>query len=246
MLLENKIALITAAGQGIGRATAELFVKQGAKVYALDLNADTLNDLKAEYPTIETAVLDATNAEAIDNFVKSLDRVDILFNCVGFVHHGSILDCDYDAWKKSFAINVDSMYLLTKAVLPLMLKHNYGSIINMSSVASSVKGAPNRFVYGTTKAAVIGFTKAIAADFVKDGIRCNAICPGTVQSPSLNDRIKAQGGDEAEVRAQFVSRQPMGRVGTAEEIAQCALYLGSTASSYTTGTIQVIDGGWSN
>ena len=246
MLLNNKIAVVTAAGQGIGRATAELFAQQGATVFALDLNTDALTDLQQQHPSITPVTLDATNEQAIKKFTDSLKQVDILFNCVGFVHHGTILDCDYQDWKKSFAINIDSMYLLTKAILPLMLAHNNGSIINMSSVASSVKGAPNRFVYGTTKAAVIGFTKAIAADFVANGIRCNAICPGTVQSPSLNERIKAQGGDENEVRANFVARQPMGRVGTAEEIAQCALYLASDASSYSTGTIQIIDGGWSN
>ena len=244
--LANKTALITAAGQGIGRATALAFAAQGAKVIATDINADALARLASEHDNIATHILDVTDPSAIEALAKSTGAIDVLFNCAGYVHHGTILDCDDKAWDFSFDLNVKAMFHMIKAFLPAMLTTGKGSIINMSSAASSIKGVPNRFVYGASKAAVIGLTKAVAADFVGQGIRCNAICPGTVQSPSLDDRIKAQGGDEQAVRQAFIARQPMGRVGTAEEIAALALYLGSEESGFTTGTTQVIDGCWSN
>ena len=244
--LANKTALVTAAGQGIGRASALAFAAQGAKVIATDINAEALANLASEHEHITTQVLDVTDPSAIEALAKSVGAMDVLFNCAGYVHHGTILDCDDKAWDFSFDLNVKAMFHMIKAFLPAMLTAGKGSIINMSSAASSVKGVPNRFVYGASKAAVIGLTKAVAADFVGQGIRCNAICPGTVQSPSLDDRIKAQGGDEHAVRQAFIARQPMGRVGTAEEIAALAVYLGSEESGFTTGTTQVIDGGWSN
>lgn len=244
--LANKTALITAAGQGIGRATALVFATQGAKVIATDINAEALANVARDHDNIATQVLDVTDPSAIKAFAKSTGVIDVLFNCAGYVHHGTILECDDKAWDFSFDLNVKAMFHMIKAVLPSMLTVGKGSIINMSSAASSVKGVPNRFVYGASKAAVIGLTKAVAADFVSQGIRCNAICPGTVQSPSLDNRIKAQGGDEQAVRKAFIARQPMGRVGTAEEIAALAVYLGSDESGFTTGTTQVIDGGWSN
>jgi len=244
--LANKTALVTAAGQGIGRASALAFATQGAKVIATDINTDALSSLASEHNHITTHVLDVTDPSAIEALAKSTGAIDVLFNCAGYVHHGTILDCDEKAWDFSFDLNVKAMFHMIKAFLPAMLTAGKGSIINMSSAASSVKGVPNRFVYGASKAAVIGLTKAVAADFVGQGIRCNAICPGTVQSPSLDDRIKAQGSDERAVRQAFIARQPMGRVGTAEEIAALAVYLGSEESGFTTGTTQVIDGGWSN
>jgi 2-dehydro-3-deoxy-L-fuconate 4-dehydrogenase len=239
--LADKIAVITAAGQGIGRATAELFAAEGATVFAADINEQTLATLAGCRP----AVLDVTDRAAVEAFARDAGRVDVLFNCAGFVHDGSILDCDEADWDASFALNVKSMYRLIRAFLPGMIAGGGGSIINMSSVASSVIGVPRRFVYGTTKAAVIGLTKSIAADFVAQGIRCNAICPGTVQSPSLDERLAAS-GDLAAARAAFVARQPMGRLGTPGEIAELALYLASDASAFTTGQCHVIDGGWSN
>mgnify|MGYP000865975283 CR=1 FL=1 len=246
MRLQGKRALITAAAQGIGRATAEAFVAEGAQVIATDLNPYALGSLQG----VQTRVLDVTRPEAITALAAELGRIDVLFNCAGYVHHGSILDADEAAWAFSYELNVSSMFRMIRAFLPGMLEAGHGSIINMSSVASSIKGAPNRCVYGTTKAAVIGLTKAVAADYVARGIRCNAICPGTVQSPSLDQRIAAQakleGRSEAEVRAAFVGRQPMGRVAEAREIAQLAVYLASDESAFTTGTAQVIDGGWSN
>jgi len=245
MRLHGKRAFITAAGQGIGRATAELFAREGAAVIATDVNAATLETLTG----CTTRVLDVLSQEAITQAVADAGRIDILFNCAGYVHQGSILDCDDRAWQFSFDLNVTAMFRLIRAVLPDMLSAGGGSIVNMASVASSIKGAPNRAAYGASKAAVLGLTKSIAADYVAQGIRCNAICPGTVQSPSLDDRIKAQaaagGITEDEARAGFVRRQPMGRVGTVEEIASLALYLASDESSYTTGTAQIIDGGWS-
>lgn len=232
--LSGKIALITAAGQGIGKATAERFKKEGATVISTDLNAAT-----------GVEQLDVTSAVAIDSLIDRHDEIDILFNCAGFVHTGSIMECTEEDWDFSFELNVKSMYRLCRAVLPKMLSKGGGSIINMSSVASSVIGAPNRFVYGASKAAVIGLTKAIAADYAKDSIRCNAICPGTVQSPSLEDRL-ASTGDYATAREQFIARQPLGRIGEPEEIANLATYLGSDESAFTTGQIHIIDGGWSN
>lgn len=247
--LQGRHCLVTAAGQGIGRATALAFAAEGARVTATDIDERLLAEL-AGVLGVATARLDVTDAAQVDALVARLDAVDVLFNGAGFVHAGTILDCDDAAWDFSFELNVRSMYRLMRAVLPGMRTRRRGSIVNMASVASSLKGAPNRFVYGATKAAVIGMTKAVAADFVADGIRCNAICPGTVESPSLRQRIAAQareqGRSEAEVEAAFVARQPMGRIGRAEEIAALAVYLASDESGFTTGTAQVIDGGWSN
>jgi 2-keto-3-deoxy-L-fuconate dehydrogenase len=243
--LKGKTALITAAGQGIGRATALLFAKVGATVLATDINEDALKNLKSEMPSIMIHSLDVMNPEAIIALSREINQLDILFNCAGYVHHGSILDCNDEDWDFSFNLNVKSMYRMTKAFLPIMLEKQNGSIINMSSVASSIKGVANRFSYGATKAAVIGLTKSIAADFVGQGIRCNAICPGTVQTPSLDERIAAQ-GDVETVRKSFIQRQPIGRLGSVEEIAFLALYLASDEASYTTGAIHIIDGGWSN
>ena len=215
--LEGKKILVTAAGQGIGKATAIAFQKEGAHVTATDLNDKTLADLNKEYPEIKVQRLDSTDNNAILEFTKTLDRVDVLFNAVGFVHHGTILECDEKDWDFSSNVNVKSMYFMCKAILPLMIKQNGGSIINISSCASSFKGFPNRFVYGTTKGAVIGLTKAIAADFVKQNIRCNSIAPGTVFSPSWQDRVN-QSPDPVQAKKDFIARQPMGRLGTAEEI----------------------------
>jgi len=244
--LTGKVALITAAGNGIGRATALRFAQEGAQVIATDIQTEALQGLEG----CATRQLDVTDSAAITALAEEIGTVDVLFNCAGFVDSGTILDCSRQAWDKSFAINVTSMYELCRAVLPGMLARGAGSIINMSSVASSIKGAPNRFVYGATKAAVIGLTKAIAADFVTQGIRCNAICPGTVESPSLRGRIQEQAQAQRvavdQVRDAFIARQPMGRLGSPEEIAALALYLASDESSFTTGTTHVIDGGWAN
>ncbi|KTT02951.1 oxidoreductase [Pseudomonas oryzihabitans] len=245
MRLDGKRALITAAGQGIGLASARLFAEAGAEVIATDIRLDALYDL----PGIEARVLDVTSPPAIEALQASLGSVDILFNCAGYVHSGTILDCDESAWQRSFDLNVTAMYRLIRAFLPAMIERGGGSIINMASVASSVKAVPERLAYTASKAAVIGLTKAIAIDHVRQGIRCNAICPGTVDSPSLQQRIVAAAQAEnlplEDVRARFIARQPMGRFGQAEEIAQLALYLASDASLYTTGTVQVIDGGMS-
>lgn len=236
--LAGKKALVTAAGQGIGRAAAELFAREGAEVIATDINADTLATLKG----ISTNILNVTDGDAIKALAAEIGTVDVLFNCAGFVHNGTILECDEDAWTFSNELNVKAMYRMIRAYLPGMIEAGGGSIINMSSVSSSVKGVPNRFVYGTTKAAVIGMTKAVAADFVTKKVRCNAICPGTVETPSLDQRLHDQ-GDYEKARKAFVARQPLGRLGTADEIAALALYLASDESGYTTGTINVIDGG---
>ena len=244
--LAGKHALVTAAGAGIGRATALAFAKAGATVFATDIDDASLSTLAAEHDAIVTRVLDVTDPAAIDALVGSLDRVDVLFNCAGYVHAGTILDTDAASWRRSFSINVDSMFHLCRAVLPGMLQRGSGSIVNMSSVASSIKGVPNRFAYGTTKAAVIGLTRSIAADYVARGIRCNAICPGTVKTPSLAERVRALGGDEEAAWQSFTSRQPMSRLGDPAEIAALALYLASDESSFTTGTTHVVDGGWSN
>lgn len=244
--LAGKTAVITAAAQGIGRATAELFIAEGAKVIATDINDALLADLKG----CEVRRLDVLDTHAIAALAKALGPIDILFNCAGYVHDGNILKCDRPAWDFSFALNVTSTYEMCQAFLPGMLERGRGSIVNMASAASSVKGVPNRFVYGATKAAVIGITKSIAADFVAQGIRCNAICPGTIESPSLQGRITAQadksGKTVDQVRQDFVARQPIGRVGRAQEVAALALYLASDESAFTTGTAQIIDGGWSN
>jgi len=243
--LKNKRTLITAAGQGIGLATALAFANEGAEVVATDINPDTLNSLSNENPRIETRLLDVTKPEEIQQAAEETGPLDVLFNCAGFVHHGTILDCEENDWEFSFNLNVRSMYRMIRAFLPAMLEAGGGNIINMSSVASSVMGLPNRFVYGASKAAVIGLTKSVAKDYIKQGIRCNAICPGTVESPSLQERIKAQGGNPEEVRAAFIARQPIGRIGTPEEIAAIALYLASDESAYTTGVAFSIDGGMS-
>jgi 2-keto-3-deoxy-L-fuconate dehydrogenase len=243
--LAHKVALVTAAGNGIGRATAAMFAREGAKVYATDIDEVALSTI----PNVTPFRLDVTSREAIQAAAAAIGTIDILFNCAGFVHAGTILESSETELEFAFNLNVRSMYLLICAFLPGMLSRGGGSIINMSSVASSVTGVPNRFVYSLTKAAVIGLTKAVATDFVGRGIRCNAICPGTVQTPSLDGRIRASaassGRTEEAIRAEFVARQPMGRLGEAEEIASLATYLASDESSYTTGQIHVIDGGWS-
>ena len=255
--LAGKTAFVTAAGQGIGRATAEAFVREGARVIATDINEDLLADL-ARATRCETRRLDVTDASAVLAATIEAGRksaVNVLFNGAGYVHAGTILECDEVAFDFSFDLNVRAMYRLIRALLPPMLASveqgkGGGSIINVASAASSIKGVPNRFVYTATKAAVIGMTKAIAADFITKQIRCNAICPGTVESPSLRQRISAQaeasGQTLAQVEAAFVARQPMGRLGTTAEIAALAVYLASDESAFTTGTAQVIDGGWSN
>ena len=240
--LNGKQIVVTAAGQGIGKATAIAFHKEGANVTATDLNDKTLADLNKEYPDIKVTKLDSTDNDSILEFAQSLDKVDVLFNAVGFVHHGTILECDEKDWDFSSNVNVKSMYFMCKAILPLMVKQNGGSIINVSSCASSLKGFPNRFVYGTTKGAVIGLTKAIAADFVKQNIRCNSIAPGTVFSPSWQDRVN-QSPDPVQAKKDFIARQPMGRLGTAEEIATVAVYLASDDATFTTGTTISVDGG---
>ncbi|RQU14140.1 SDR family NAD(P)-dependent oxidoreductase [Burkholderia cenocepacia] len=254
MRLQGKRALVTAAGQGIGRATALRFASEGADVLATDINEAALARLEADAERaggrLATRRLDVTDATDIAALAASERAFDVLFNCAGYVHHGSILDCDEDAWAFSLNLNVTSMYRLIRALLPAMLEAGGASIVNMASAASSVKGVPNRFVYGTTKAAVIGLTKAVAADFVERGIRCNAICPGTIESPSLEQRIADQARTRHvsadEVRQAFVARQPIGRIGSADEVAALALYLASDEASFTTGTIHLIDGGWSN
>jgi 2-keto-3-deoxy-L-fuconate dehydrogenase len=239
--LAGKTALVTAAGQGIGRATAELFASEGATVLATDVN----DDLLAGVAGCRTRHLDVRDPAEIAAAVSEAGPIDILFNCAGYVHSGTILECDETAWNFSIDINVTAMYRLIHAALPGMLERGRGSIVNMSSVAGSIKGVPNRFVYGVTKAAVIGLTKSIAADFIAKGIRCNAICPGTVDTPSLHERLKAT-GDYASAWDAFTARQPMGRLGQPREIASLALYLASDESAFVTGQCHIIDGGWSN
>ncbi|HXQ42005.1 MAG TPA: SDR family oxidoreductase [Candidatus Udaeobacter sp.] len=238
--LTGKFALLTASAQGIGRAVAEAFVAEGARVVATDVNEKALAGLKGA----ETRRLDVTDGAAIKALAAELGPIDVLFNCAGYVHAGTVLDCEDKDWDRSFDINVKAMYRLIRATLPGMLAKGGGSIVNVASVASSLKGVPNRFAYSASKAAVIGLTKSVAADYVAKGIRCNAICPGTVESPSLEDRMKALGGNLEEVRQAFTQRQPMGRMGKPAEIARLAVYLASDESSFTTGTTHVIDGGW--
>mgnify|MGYP001208605365 CR=1 FL=1 len=240
--LEDKNIIVTAAGQGIGKATAIAFHNEGANVIATDLNEKSLANLKKDYSNIKVQTLDSTDNSAILEFVKALEKVDVLFNAVGFVHHGTILDCEEKDWNFSFDVNIKSMYFMCKAILPLMIKQNSGSIINVSSCASSLKGFPNRFVYGTTKGAVVGLTKSIAADFVKKNIRCNSIAPGTVFSPSWEERVN-NSPDPIQAKKDFISRQPMGRIGTAEEVASMAIYLASNESTFTTGNTFSVDGG---
>ena len=243
--LAGKTAFITAAGQGIGRGAALAFAREGAQVWATDINAKTLAGLEGR-DGIRTGVLDVLDEAAIGKLAGEVAQVsgpvDILFNCAGFVHHGTILDCTPKDWEFSFNLNVRSMYLVTRALLPGMLKKGAGSIINMSSIASSLKGLPNRFVYGATKAAVIGLTKAIAADYVKQGIRCNCIGPGTVDTPSLAERINAF-ADPVQARKDFIARQPMGRLGTVEDITGILVFLASDESKFATGNMYSIDGG---
>jgi 2-keto-3-deoxy-L-fuconate dehydrogenase len=246
--LQGKTAFVTAAGQGIGRAVALAFAQEGAKVIATDLNLDSLASLKADCGCIVQR-LDMLDAAAIQAAAARHTGVNVLFNGAGFVHHGTVLDCSEEQWELAFNLNVRSMYRSIKAFLPGMLAGGGGSIINVSSGASSVKAAANRFVYGASKAAVIGLTKSVALDFIARGVRCNAICPGTVESPSLRERIAAlaasSGQTIAQVEAMFIARQPMGRLGTAEEIAALAVHLASDESKFTTGTASIIDGGWS-
>ena len=239
--LAGKTALITAAGQGIGRATAEAFLGEGARVVATDVDMEKLDGAFAGTGML-TRRLDVLDGEAIRGIARDLGAVDILFNCAGFVHHGTILACEEEAWNFSFDLNVKAQYRMIRAFLPAMLEAGGGSIINMASVCSSLKGIVNRAVYGASKAAVIGLTKSVSADYLRQGIRCNCICPGTVQSPSLDERINAF-DDPEQARADFIGRQPLGRLGTAAEIAAIAVYLASDESAYTTGQAFVVDGG---
>jgi len=245
--LKGKVALVTAAGQGIGRAIAAAFAAEGARVIATDLNADKLKGLRAA----ERRALDVRSTAAVEALAKEVGRkygaLDVLANCAGFVHHGSVLDCSEGDWDFSFDLNVKSMHRTIKAFVPAMLKKKRGSIVNISSGASSVRGLPNRYVYGATKAAVIGLTKAVAADFIKQGIRANAVCPGTIESPSLEGRIKdrsqATGKSLQEIERAFIERQPMGRLGKAQEVAALAVFLASDEASYITGQAHLVDGG---
>ncbi|MEA1085353.1 SDR family oxidoreductase [Sphingomonas sp. CD22] len=239
--LDGKVALVTAAARGIGRATAERFAAEGARVIATDRDRDALADV----PGCETRALDVTDGAAVAALAAEIGRIDVLANVAGIVHAGTILDCSEEEWAQAIAINMTAMYRTVRAFLPAMLAGGGGAIVNVSSIASSVKGIPNRFAYGTTKAGVIGLTKAVAADFVGQGIRCNAICPGTVDTPSLQQRLHDT-GDYAAAQAAFVARQPMGRLGQADEVAALALYLASDEAAFTTGAVHVIDGGWVN
>ena len=241
--LQGKTALLTAAAAGIGRATAEAFVREGARVIATDINLDALKGLDAE-----THALDVRSTEAVEALARQLGPIDVLFNCAGYVHHGTALDCSDADWDFSFDLNVKSMHRTIRAFLPGMLAVGGGSIVNIASGASSVRGIPNRYVYGASKAAVIGLTKAVAADYIRQGLRCNAICPGTIQSPSLDGRIATLAANTGQtidaVRQAFIDRQPMGRLGHAEEVAALAVYLASNESGFTTGQIHLVDGGF--
>ncbi|MGP9497401.1 SDR family oxidoreductase [Halomonas sp. AOP43-D1-4] len=246
MRLKNKTALITAAANGIGRASVERFVAEGALVLATDIDISTLQEM----PGVEAYRLDVTDSQAINELAASLPDLDILFNCAGMVAGGTVLECDEATWQRSMDLNVTSMFYTLQAFLPGMLLNGGGSIINMASLASSVKGVANRCAYGASKAAVIGLTKSVAADFMTQGVRCNAICPGTVESPSLKQRIadqaRREGRSESDVLASFIARQPMGRLGRVEEVAALAAFLASDESQFITGTAQLIDGGWAN
>jgi 2-keto-3-deoxy-L-fuconate dehydrogenase len=241
--LQGRVAFLTAAGAGIGRATARAFAAEGARVIATDLNVDSLKGLEGE-----THGLDARSTEAVEALARVVGPIDILFNCAGYVHHGSVLECSDADWDFSFDLNVKSMHRTIRAFLPGMLASGRGSIVNVASGASSVRGIPNRYVYGASKAAVIGLTKAVAADFIKRGVRCNAICPGTIESPSLEGRIASLSAQSAQpieaVKQAFIDRQPMGRLGKPEEIAMLAVYLASDESAFTTGQIHLADGGF--
>lgn len=241
--LVGKTVLLSAAGAGIGRASALAMVREGARVIATDVNASLLPDLAGA--GCETRVLDVRDAQAVQDCFNAVGTPDVLFNCAGFVASGTILDCDQAGWDFSIDLNLTAMYRMCRTVLPGMVERGHGNIINMASAVGSIIAAPNRFVYGVTKAGVIGLTKAIAADFVTKGIRCNCICPGTVESPSLNQRMRDTGDYEA-ARKAFIARQPMGRIASAEEIAALVVYLASDESAFTTGVPHVIDGGWSN
>ncbi|KAJ8281042.1 hypothetical protein GJAV_G00062760 [Gymnothorax javanicus] len=240
--LDGKVIVLSAAAQGIGRAAAIAFAKEGAQVVATDINGEKLKELNS-YPGIKTKVVDVTKRDQVDALADELDHVDVLFNVAGFVFHGTILDCEEKDWDFTMNVNVRSMYLMIKAFLPKMLARKSGNIINMSSVASSIKGVPQRCVYSTSKAAVIGLTKSVAADFIEQGIRCNCICPGTVDTPSLRDRIHAQPDPEQALK-DFLARQKTGRFCTAEEVAHLCVYLASDEAAYVTGTEHIMDGGW--
>lgn len=243
MRLKDKIIIVTAAAQGIGRATAIAFANEGAKVIATDINEEKLSELSSANPKIETHILDSTKKNDVVAFAHKFEKIDVLFHAVGFVHHGTILDCDSEEFFNSININIYSAYLMTQCFLPKMIKNKKGNIVIITSAASNVKGVPNRFIYGTTKAALNGFVKAIAADHIKDGIRCNAILPGTVETPSWEGRVNM--ADDPELaRKEFIARQAMGRLAQPEEIASMGIYLASDESSFVTGTLNLIDGGW--
>ena len=243
MRLEGKNIIVTAAAQGIGRATALAFAQEGAKVIATDINYSKIKELEDLHSNLQTRELDATNKEQVEAFAASVNEIDVLFHAVGFVHHGTIMDCDSEEFYRSINVNVYSAYLMSSTLLPTMLKKKQGNIIIVSSAASNVKGAPNRFIYGTTKAALNGFVKAMAVDYVKDGIRCNAILPGTVETPSWHERVN-MADDPKQARIDFINRQAMGRLAQPEEIASMAVYLASDESDFVTGTLNLIDGGW--
>jgi len=243
MRLENKNIVVTAAAQGIGRSTAIAFAKEGANVIATDINEEKLNEIKANHSNIETYKLDSTNKLDVENFCSSINNINILFHAVGFVHHGAILDCDSEEFHRSINVNIYSAYLMSHSLLPKMIKQKKGNIIIVSSAASSVKGVPNRFIYTTTKAALNGFVKSISVDYIKDGIRCNAILPGTVETPSWEGRVQ-MADDPEQARKDFISRQAMGRLAQPNEIASMAVYLASDESDFVTGTLNLIDGGW--
>ena len=243
MRLKNKKIIVTAAAQGIGKATALAFANEGAEVFATDINEEKLIELKDVHSTIKTFKLDSTVETDVSNFCSSIEDIDVLFHAVGFVHHGNIMDCDSGEFQRSVNINIYSAFLMTQNLLPKMLKNKKGNIVIVSSAASSVKGVPNRFIYTTTKAALNGFVKAVAADYIKEGIRCNAILPGTVETPSWEGRVQ-MADDPDQARKDFIARQAMGRLAQPKEIASMAVYLASDESDFVTGTLNLIDGGW--